>query len=242
MLFNRKKVVKSPCEFSIDIRREREWDEFLLADKLERMDANRYDLFDKTRCDFHLDRYRFACEYTEGKNVVDCASGTGYGAHLLGMLGRSGSVSGVEYSTEAVEYACVTYASDNVSFQQGTILNLPFEDNSVDIFTSFETIEHVENENGQLGEINRVLKPGGVYIMSTPNDWESDALHPHHVRQYDFYSLQRALGGRFEIMKVYNQNSGTPGREVNRKQPRSIYLSSDSNHHLAECFIVVARK
>lgn len=242
MLFNRKKVVNPACKFSIDIRQEREWDEFLLVNMVERMDANRYDLFDKTRCDFHLDRYRFACEYTEGKSVVDCASGTGYGAHLLRMLGRADSVRGVEYSSEAVEYACKMYKSDNVSFQQGTILDLPFEDNSIDVFTSFETIEHVDNEKSQLSEIYRVLKPGGVYILSTPNDWESVAKNPYHVRQYNYYSLQKVLSEKYEIIKIFNQNSGTPGREVNHDQPRSIYLSNDCNHHLAECFIVVVRK
>ena len=53
-------------------------DRFLLDNRMLRLDANRYDIFDKTRCDFHADRYRFACEYTEGRVVLDCASGLGY--------------------------------------------------------------------------------------------------------------------------------------------------------------------
>jgi 2-polyprenyl-3-methyl-5-hydroxy-6-metoxy-1,4-benzoquinol methylase len=237
-----KRDVRPTYSFSSDVRRYREWDKFLLANKIERMDANRYDIFDKTRCDFHLDRYRLACEYTEGKDVLDCASGTGYGAHALSLLGRAKSVRGVEYSEDAVKYAQAMYATDIVSFQQGTILDLPFEDNAIDVFTSFETIEHIENEAGQLDEIHRVLKPGGLYIMSTPNDWESDKVHPHHVRQYDYNSLKGALSGKFSIQRIYNQNSGTPGRAENNDCPRSISLSTESNHHLAECFIAVATK
>jgi ubiquinone/menaquinone biosynthesis C-methylase UbiE len=212
----KKFFVKNKCKFSVDIQPKQEWDRFLLSSRVERMDANRYDLFDKTRCDFHLDRYRFACEYAEEKKIVDCASGTGYGAHLLETLGRAKSIVGIELSDKAVEYANRMYSSDRVSFRQGTILNLPFYDNSVDIFTSFETIEHVEDERRQLEEIYRVLKAGGLYVMSTPNDWESDAIHPYHVRQYDYYSLREKISKKFELLKIYNQNSGTPNRKENR--------------------------
>src|SRR5574344_674216 len=144
------------------------YEAFLKEHAVERMDANRYDIFHKLRCDFHTDRYRFACEYSEGKDIIDCASGLGYGANILRSLGRAKSVVGVEINKDAAEYASYMYGDDRTRFLNGSILDLPFEDNSFDLFTSFETIEHVENEKKQLSEIQRVLKNNGIYICSTP--------------------------------------------------------------------------
>lgn len=209
-------------------------DIWLDKNRILRMDANRSDLFDKTRCDFHIDRYRLACEYTEDKIVLDCASGTGYGANELKVFGRAKYVIGIEYDKEAVEYANNLYASDSVSFKEGSILNLPLEDNSIDIFTSFETIEHIENEKQQLEEVKRVLKPNGLYILSTPNDWDNKN-NPYHVRSYTYHSLQKALQD-FDIIKIYNQISGS---HPNTK--REIYLTNEENYKFAECFIVICR-
>ena len=217
-------------------------DEFLLNNKMERMDANRDDLFDRTRCLFHLDRYRFACEYTEDKVVLDCAAGTGYGADLIFHLGRAAEVFGLEVDAQACEYAKTTYGADKVHYQTGSILNIPFEDEKFDVFTSFETIEHIENEEQQLSEVKRVLKKGGLYILSTPNDWQSNVHNPFHVRTYTYESLTKSIGKEFKILNVYNQNSGTPNREANHNQPRGIVKTTPENHHLAECFIVVAQK
>ncbi len=206
---------------------------WLRQNTMERMDANKDDFFDKTRCAFHLDRYRFACEYTEGKDVIDCASGTGYGANVLKMLGRANSVVGVEIDKHSVEYAKKNYGKNGINFIQGSILELPFMDDAFDIFTSFETIEHIDNETKQFSEVKRVLKDGGLYILSTPNDWKSDVINPHHVRMYTYDKLKTTLSNNFQIIKIYNQNSGTPNRIENHNQPRSIYSTTNDNHNLA---------
>ena len=77
--------------------------------------------------------------------------------------------------------------------------------------------------------------------MSTPNDWDSDTINPHHVRKYTYESLKNTLEKHFEILKIYNQNSGTPNRKENNNMPRSIYKTTCENHMLAECFIVVCK-
>ncbi|MEI8388565.1 MAG: class I SAM-dependent methyltransferase [bacterium] len=214
-------------------------DDFLIKNKIERMDANRTDIFNKIRCDFHLDRYRFACEYTENKVVLDIASGLGYGADCLFKLGRAKKVYGVEFNQEAVNYANEIYSNKDVSYKQGSILEIPFEDNSFDIVTSFETLEHIENEIKQLQEIKRVLKPKGYYILSTPNDWNMEK-NPHHVKCYDYFKLKKLISEYFQIEKIYNQNSGDLG-ERNHNMPRSIVLTTEENYQLAECLIVVAK-
>lgn len=217
------------------------YDVFLLENGMERMDANRIDIFDITRCYFHQDRYKLACEYTENKTILDIASGTGYGANILSNLGRAKKVTGVEINEDAVNYANTIYSNNNVSYQTGSILDIPFEDNTFDILTSFETIEHIENEEKQLQEIKRVLKKDGLYIMSTPNDWKCNVLNPFHVKQYDYFYLKNLISKNFELIKMYNQNSGTPNREDNHNMPRGITITTEENHVTAECFIIVAK-
>ncbi len=61
--------------------------------------------------------------------------------------------------------------SKNFTFVQGSALELPFESNSVEIITAFEVLEHVPSEDAALGEIYRVLKPGGYLLITVPNKW-----------------------------------------------------------------------
>jgi ubiquinone/menaquinone biosynthesis C-methylase UbiE len=51
----------------------------------------------------------------------------------------------------------------------GSILEMPFPDAHFDIVVSSEVIEHTPNPEQAIKEIYRVLKPGGVMVLSTPN-------------------------------------------------------------------------
>ena len=210
----------------------------------ERMDANRKDLFKPDRCDFHLDRYEFASNYIkENMKILDVASGTGYGANLLKNKINSIDIVGVELDPFAVEYSNYIYGkNDNIKYLEGSILELPFEDNSFDIVTSFETIEHVEDDRGQIKEVLRVLKNDGIYILSTPNAWSKHLFGKtkYHVRDYDYETITNLLKEYCEVLECYNQNSGsiTP---FNHKQKRGIIKTTDENNHLAECFILICK-
>lgn len=206
---------------------------FLENNRKERMDANREDIFAKTRADFHKDRYFFASKYTKDKIVIDTASGTGYGADILYNIGKAKKVYGIEINDKTVAYARYKYGNDNIIYNQGNILNLPFDDEMFDVFTSFETIEHVNDEDTQMKEVKRVLKKGGLYILSTPNNWGRTEFH---VKDYDYFSIKELVSKYFKIQKIYNQNSET----ANTK--RQIIETTESNYKEAECFIIVAIK
>ena len=224
-----------------DLLKKRHINAFLKKNRILRLDANRDDLFNKDRCYFHADRYRFACEYTEDKIVLDCASGLGYSADIIKHLGRAKFVYGLEIDQAASKYANDVYGCESIHFDVGSILNIPYEGDKFDIFTSFETIEHIENEDLQFHEVKRVLKNGGLYILSTPNDWGSDSTNPYHVRHYTYELLKERLSNNFELLQIYNQNSGTPNRQENHNYPRSIYKTTEENHYFAECFIAVCK-
>lgn len=214
---------------------------WLLANRSERMDPT-VPLFDPGRAAFHWDRYVFACQHVAGLRVADIACGTGYGSQLLAEQGQAVSVRGVDICPEAIAYARQKHApaGRDVDFFCASGDATGLDPESVDAIVSFETIEHVDDEQGLLGEFARILRPGGMLICSTPNLWPL-AIAPHHVREYDRESFGLALSPYFDSIEMFNQNSGT-SFEFNREQVRGIIPTTDDNHALAECFLAVCRK
>lgn len=117
----------------------------------------------------HYQRYQMACQIAKGRIVLDAACGEGYGSSLLARYGEK--VVGLDIDEASVSEASQKYKNENLSFVSGNIAQLPFEDSSFDMVVSYETIEHVPEEiqRSFLNEIQRVLRPGGILIMSTPN-------------------------------------------------------------------------
>jgi len=118
----------------------------------------------------HLHRYALAVALAPGKRVLDIACGEGYGSNLL--AGVSKYVIGVDIAPEVIAHAKHAYPRKNLLFREGSCLNIPVEDRSVDLVVSFETIEHLDNHEQFLREIKRVLSDGGALIISSPDKQE----------------------------------------------------------------------
>lgn len=78
----------------------------------------------------------------------------------------------------------------------GSVMDIPFADATFDVVSAFDVIEHCSDEALALAEVNRVLKPGGLFLMSVPAyewAWTShDTLNDHH-RRYNKVRVRRAL-------------------------------------------------
>ncbi len=72
----------------------------------------------------------------------------------------------------------------------GTALNLPFADDAFDTVLSFEVLEHVTDSRRMVAEIQRVLKPGGHIILTTPFLW-GEHCQPHDYGRFTVYGLKR---------------------------------------------------
>ena len=131
------------------------------------------------------------------KSPWDAACGEGYGSSLLAE--EAEEVTGLDIDKEAVENANHKYGNKKLSYLKGSIEELPFEDHTLDVVVSFETIEHVGEEIQKkfLEEICRVLKPEGTLIMSTPNKAVYTDLvegeNPFHVKEF----LCKRISGNF---------------------------------------------
>ena len=87
---------------------------------------------------------------------------------------------------------------------------LGFPSDSLDVVSAFEVIEHLNEEDQRclLGEIRRVLKPGGFFLLSTPNRVASGRrrMSPDHKRELNRAELEDLLVSRgFEIHEIYGQ-------------------------------------
>lgn len=155
----------------------------------------------------HLHRYALCLELVAGKSVLDIASGEGYGAALLASVAES--VKGVDIDAGSVEHARHLYYKPNLSFVAGSCDRIPLPDHSFDVVTSFETIEHHDKHEEMLDEIKRVLKPGGMLIISSPNKLtysdEPGYTNPYHVKELYYDQFQELLQHRFKSIRMFGQ-------------------------------------
>jgi ubiquinone/menaquinone biosynthesis C-methylase UbiE len=97
--------------------------------------------------------------------VLDIGCGVGYVARYLSDRYEM-EVVGVDVDPEQIEFA-KEYSKENegLHFQVADATQLPFEDNQFDMVLSFMVIHHIGDWRGVLDEVDRVLKPEGVYIL-----------------------------------------------------------------------------
>ena len=185
----------------------------------------------------HWHRYHFVLPLIAGKTVLDVASGEGYGSAL--MATRALSVAGVDISPDAVAHAGAMYAKQrNLTFAEGSCTKLPFADATFDAVVSFETIEHIAEQNEFLDEIKRVLKPAGLLVISSPNRAEySDARgfsNEFHVKELYRAELADLLGKRFRHLQWYSQRNAF----VSTIAPEGLDTSGLTTPVAAETFTV----
>jgi len=167
------------------------------------------------RSDAHVIRYQWACDFVRPNDrVLDAACGLGYGGHVVRALTRASSVTGIDGSEYAVDYANLCYAGDR---SRGAYVcgYLPqalhaYPDASFDAVISFETLEHVEDPQGLLKEFERVLTPGGRVIVSVPNDWSDESgedPNPYHLHVYDLDRLRAEIASDFDVEAAYVQSA-----------------------------------
>lgn len=146
----------------------------------------------------HMHRYALCREYVAGKRVLDLACGTGYGTALLaGMAARA---DGIDISAAAVKEARRRHKSSGARYHVGNCFDLPFEAASFDVVVANEMIEHVDDHDGLIAEVRRVLVPGGLFLVSTPNKSVYNrykAPNAFHVSEMELSEFRALLGRHF---------------------------------------------
>jgi len=153
----------------------------------------------------HLVRYLFAARFVAGKQVLDVASGVGYGADLLKSAGAS-EVVALDRSPEAVRYGTKHHSKFRPAHLLGDAESLPLRSAQFDVVVSFETIEHVSDYRRLLAEVKRALRQDGLFIVSTPNRGIYVEGNPFHTKEFTFDEFEQTLAGRFTYVRTFSQD------------------------------------
>ena len=97
----------------------------------------------------------------EGMALLDIGVGDGYTIRLVKPEGR---VTGIDFDTAEVAAA----RARGIEAREGSAYHLPFGDETFELVTSFEVIEHLESPTTALKEMERILRKGGYLVLSTP--------------------------------------------------------------------------
>jgi len=157
----------------------------------------------------HLDRYNFALNFIKEIDIVlDAACGSGYGSEILATKAKQ--VIALDFSDHAIKYAQKNHSKKNIIFKKADLNEkIELADNLVDIVISFETLEHILNQDIMLSEFKRVLKPDGKLIISTPdNDIISGGLksdNPFHVKELNKIQFLLLIENFFSLIELYGQ-------------------------------------
>jgi SAM-dependent methyltransferase len=141
-----------------------------------------------------------------GMTVLDC--GCGPGAISIGLaeaVGPAGHVTGIDFGESQIEIA-KTRATSNLSFQMASVYELPFEDEAFDLVFSHALFEHLADPIRGVTEIRRVLRPGGVAGLCSP-DWGGFILSPSDD------AVETAIA-RYRMIQEKNGGQTRAGRQL----------------------------
>lgn len=161
----------------------------------------------------HIYRYEWAAQLCADKRILDAGCGSGYGTLILAARGAR-EVCGVDISHEAIARANRERRHPALKFCTGNVTALPFPDRYFDLYVSFETIEHLQDDEPYFREAVRVLKPGGTFLCSTPNrtlgnpgtTLQHRPYNPFHTREFTLEELRERLQAWFSRIQFYGQS------------------------------------
>lgn len=183
----------------------------------------------------HFHRYLWAAQLVAGRRVLDLGSGEGFGAAILAE--SAASVVGVDIDAGTVAHALANYARANLTFEQASAVDLSrFADQSFTAVTAFEMIEHVDDQERVIFEVDRLLSDEGIVLISTPDkDLYSKAsgrVNVFHERELSLAEFRSLLAARFEHVAVWGQ------RTITGSYLRALDTPGDARCPLTADFLV----
>jgi ubiquinone/menaquinone biosynthesis C-methylase UbiE len=163
--------------------------------------------------------YVVARDYVHGDILeIGCGEGRGVGT----LLERAKSFTAVDKISEVIQDLKKKFPTGQfISMNLPPLDGLP--DNTYDYVVSFQVIEHIENDALYLKEINRVLKPGGTAMITTPNRKMSLSRNPWHIREYlaeELTALARKYFSNVEMKGITGNEKVMKYHEENKKSVR----------------------
>lgn len=134
--------------------------------------------------------------------ILDIGCGTGI---IMKNFQKYGKVSGVDIEPKALNFCCKRGLSN---LSQADIMGLPFKNSSFDVVGMFDVLYHkeIKDDIRALKEIFRVMKPGGILVLTDSADmklWSSHDIAAHAKERYTISKLSAKLKpAGFKIIKI----------------------------------------
>ncbi len=183
--------------------------------------------------------------------------GCGGGININRMAKQAKMVYGVDYSIESVKLSREVNRQEihdgKVKVLEGNVAKLPFEDNTFDIVTAFETVYFWPDIEKCFGEVKRVLKPGGIFLIGMESNGSDNLIMKVSERLIDMtvYNDKEIKGflknNEFSDITIYLRDARNK-QEIIKKMDGSQtrvdddYDKTSFSDKFVEWMTVVARK
>ena len=157
--------------------------------------------------------FKKAEKYRMNNNFLDI--GCFRGDFLVGAKNLNWNVYGTEISEEAVKYGKNNY---DIKIELGSLLDASFKNNYFDVITLLDVVEHLTDPSEYLIEIERILRPGGLLYLDTPNfnslnryifgkKWS--VFFPWHLFYFTSKTLKNiCIKNNLQVIKITNEDWG----------------------------------
>lgn len=162
------------------------------AERVSHVDSSDNFVFQRS-----ISAYYRAAEIVSG-DVLEIGTGSGYGVEVIAPHTRS------FITIDKFDSNIDTSNFPNVEFHKMTVPPIKgIQSASVDFVVCFQVIEHIKRDFDLIKEVNRVLRPGGKFIVSTPNAKSSLTRNPWHIREYSADEFTNLLESFFTSVDAY---------------------------------------
>ena len=172
-------------------------------------------------------------EFRKTNKILDVGCGIGY--FLEVAKERGWDVYGTEYTDEAIEIC----EKKGITMHKGILKSENYVEESFDIITSFEVIEHINNPIPELTNFHKLLRKGGLVYLTTPNfnsilryRLKSDynvICYPEHLSYYTPKTLKNAfLNTGFQMKKIETTGFSLTRLKTSKGSSNEAFISKSS--------------